>query len=141
MPNSLRYDEGLTRVEGHDSPRCIVRSWFQVDQQPTVDDIEEFVVARVLVPMVLALDDAESNDRIVHSNERLIVPRVTHRADDGIERNRLEGRTQDIEMRFVGECRGIRHEVSYEWVNDALPAGDSQNSIERAVDVVFRRLP
>ena len=55
MLDGLRNDEALARAEFYGST-------FKIDEQAAFDDIEEFVIGVVMVPMVLALDNAEAND-------------------------------------------------------------------------------
>src|SRR5207244_1681328 len=62
MNDSLRHHEALPRPQLHGAP-------FQVDEQPTLDDVEELVLVVVLVPVVLALNYAEPDDRVVHAAE------------------------------------------------------------------------
>ena len=47
---------------------------FEVDDESTLDHVEELVEVIVLVPVIFALDDAEPDDRVVHLAERLVVP-------------------------------------------------------------------
>lgn len=51
-------------------------SLLEVDNETAFKNKEELVVVVVLVPMVLALHDAETDDRIVHLAQRLVVPAV-----------------------------------------------------------------
>ena len=103
MPNALRYNEALAWVERYDPPRSGVRLRFKIDEQLSLDDIEKLVIIRVLMPVIFAFDNAESNDGIIHSHKRLIVPRMTDGTDDVIEGDCLEWGTQDVEMRLVWE--------------------------------------
>lgn len=103
MSNALWNNEPFARVQCFDSTGRAVGRGLQIDEQPALDDVEEFVIIGMLVPMVLAFDDAESNDGIVHANERLVVPRVPDGIDDGIQRDLLERRAQNIEMCLVRE--------------------------------------
>ena len=59
------------------------RAVFQVDEEPALDDVEELVLVVVLVPVVLAPDDAEPDDRVVDPAEGLVVPRVGARPRPG----------------------------------------------------------
>jgi hypothetical protein len=51
-------------------------SILEVDDETAFKNKEELVVAFVFVPMVLALHDAETDDRIVHLAQCLVVPAV-----------------------------------------------------------------
>jgi hypothetical protein len=52
-------------------------SALQINQEPAFDYIEKFVVIIMLVPMVFALDHADTDYRGVYLAERLIEPRFT----------------------------------------------------------------
>ena len=54
-----------------------------VDQELSVQDQEELVLVVVLVPVELALDDAEPNDRVVDGRQGLVEPRLGARGDLG----------------------------------------------------------
>ena len=112
MPNALRNHEAFTRLERDNSPRSTDRIRLEIDEELPLDDVEKLVVIRVLVPVIFAFDDAESNDGVIHPCECLVVPRVTDRIDDRIERDRLQRATEDIEMGFVWElrARSVRHD-------------------------------
>src|ERR687892_1878590 len=47
---------------------------FEIDDELAVHDVEELVLVGVLMPDVLALDDPEPDDTVVHARERLVVP-------------------------------------------------------------------
>ena len=47
----------------------------EVDQQPAGQDEEELVRVVVLVPVEVAVDDAEAHDDVVDRRERLVEPR------------------------------------------------------------------
>ena len=47
-----------------------------LDDEQAVDDVEEFVGIVMLVPVELALDDAEPDDRIVDPAKGLVEPLV-----------------------------------------------------------------
>jgi hypothetical protein len=69
VDDALGDDEPLPRPQ-LDHPA------FQIDQQQPVHAVKEFVFVVVLVPVVLALNDAEADDRIVDLTQGLIVPTV-----------------------------------------------------------------
>ena len=52
---ALRDHESLSRFKLHGPP-------LEVDQQLSLDHIKEFIVLIVLVPMILALNNAEPDD-------------------------------------------------------------------------------
>jgi hypothetical protein len=65
----LRHDESLSLSK-------VDRPALQVDDEATLEDKEELIVVVVLVPVILTLQDAKSNDRVVHFAEGLVVPMV-----------------------------------------------------------------
>ena len=97
--DTLWNDEPFLRIEGHCAP-------FEIDQEHTVQDKEELVVLVVLVPVVLALHDPETNDGAVHLAQSLVVPPVLTGADQRGNVNLLQLREQDIQVRGVRERAG-----------------------------------
>ena len=73
------------------------------------DDIEEFVVVLVFVPVVFALDHAEADDGVVHLAERLVEPLVRAGGGQRLFVDQLERPELDVEPRDVGEFRRISH--------------------------------
>jgi hypothetical protein len=69
MNRSFGNHEALARRKFHDSV-------FQVNKQFPLHDVKEFVVFIVLVPVILSLDDPDSNHRVIDLAERLIEPFV-----------------------------------------------------------------
>src|SRR5579871_6750576 len=67
--DALGHDEALARAE-------IDRALLQIDQEMPFEDEEELVQVVVLVPVILALHDAEANDGIVDPAQRLVVPTI-----------------------------------------------------------------
>src|ERR1043166_274228 len=105
MDDTPRHDERLTRSELDDSARGdTIRGGFQVDEKEPIETEEEFVVGVVVGPVVLALHDAEPNDGIVDPDERLVPPLIAHAGDYGRERDLLESREEDVEVRRVGKA-------------------------------------
>mgnify|MGYP001573009185 CR=1 FL=1 len=72
-----------------------------VDKEAALDDEEELIVGLVPMPVVFPLDDAQSDDGIVHPDEGLIEPAVGAGRDDGGDIDDLEGAVLDVEMRRV----------------------------------------
>ena len=48
----------------------------EVDEQTAFDDVEEFVLPLMVVPVIVSLHDAEANDGIIYVAEGLVVPGV-----------------------------------------------------------------
>src|SRR5258708_37261481 len=104
MEHTFGNEESLSRRE-------VDRAALQIDQEPAFDRIEKFVVIVVLVPMVLALDNANADDRGVYLAERLIEPRLT-RVGKRFFVNHLQGAVQNIKQRIVGEILDVAHPTS-----------------------------
>ena len=51
-----------------------------VDQQPALEDEEELVLVVVLVPVEVAVEDAQADDRVVDRRERLVEPGLVRAA-------------------------------------------------------------
>ena len=109
MHDSARDDEALA---GHEFDDFVSRRvsgdlfvgilFFQIDEELAVDDIEKFVVVVVLVPVVLALDDAHANDRVVHFAKRLIEPFKVVGRGHLVDVDEFERAVEDVEAGFVG---------------------------------------
>ena len=67
MHDSLRYDKALL-------PAKLDAPILEVYDEATVEDKEELVVAVVLVPVILTLQDAQPNHRVVDLAQRLVIP-------------------------------------------------------------------
>src|SRR5688572_25210532 len=95
MDHAPRYDESLARIEGHNAV-------FEIDVETPFYYIEEFVIVIVLVPVVFALDHAQSHDRVVDLAQGLVEPRMLDRADQRLEVDNFELREEDVETGVVG---------------------------------------
>ena len=84
MDNASGYYERLTcrKVDG---------TFFKIDQQSPGYHVEEFVIPIVFVPMVLALDDPNPNNGVVHLAQGLIKPLKIDRLREFLDVNYLEG--------------------------------------------------
>ena len=71
MKYPLRNDHSLLWAQGNSVS-------FQVDEELSLKAEEELVIVVMLMPVILALHHAKSNDRAVHLTERLIVPLILH---------------------------------------------------------------
>jgi hypothetical protein len=69
MEDSFGDDEGLAGRQSHGSV-------LQVDQELAFDNVEEFVVMMVLVPVVFALNDGDADDGFIDFAEGLVEPLV-----------------------------------------------------------------
>jgi len=70
MDDSLRYDKALLLVK-------LNASILEVYDKATVEDKEELIIVVVLVPVILALQDAQPNDRVVDLAQRLVTKHTT----------------------------------------------------------------
>jgi len=50
------------------------RSILQIDEQPTFNDVEEFILVVMLVPVKLAFDDAKPHYTVIYLAQGLIEP-------------------------------------------------------------------
>src|SRR4051812_28271815 len=112
VANAFRHDEAFARPERDHTSRCgSIGLRLEVDEESTVENKEELVVFRVLVPMILPLHDAEPDDRLVDAREGLIIPRVLNGADEGIECDLLERPEENVQIRCVRKrARGLWHD-------------------------------
>src|SRR3954451_16050583 len=76
MLGSLRNHKSLTRRKRHSAI-------FEINEQLALNDIKEFIVLLVLMPVILALDDAEANHRVVHLTKGLVKPLILTSLGDG----------------------------------------------------------
>src|SRR5438270_5404785 len=107
MYYALRYDESLAWTELDDAPRSdTVFARLQVDEEAPLHDVEELVVDVVVMPVILALHHAHPHDGVVDAHERLIPPLVADAGDEGVERDLLERRKENVEVRGVRERTG-----------------------------------
>jgi len=94
----------MNDASGDDKPLPrpqINRAIFQVDQETTVDDVEKLVQILVGVPMVLALHNAKSHNRIVHTAKCLVIPFVGAGIDELLNVNDLQRLVQNIQIGLV----------------------------------------
>jgi len=85
------HDKALLRIQ-------LDRPVFQVDEKASLDDIKEFIVFVVLVPMILALKYAEPHHRVVYPAERLIVPLIFAGIDESRQINQIELIVENVEV-------------------------------------------
>src|SRR5271156_1895428 len=67
--DAFRHDKSHPRLEGHSAI-------FKINQKLPIEAEEEFIIVIMLVPVILALHNAEPHHRIVHPTKRLVVPLV-----------------------------------------------------------------
>src|SRR5215510_6627772 len=71
---------------------------FQVNYEAPLDHVEELILLVVLMPMELALHDAEAHNAVVHSAQRLVVPRVPAGIDECLDVNELQGSVPRVQV-------------------------------------------
>ena len=84
---------------------------FEINQQFALDNIEKFVVVVMLVPVVFALHNTETNDRAVHPAEGLVIPLVLTRVGERPFVNYFQGLMKNVESSLIWEAFCVRHEV------------------------------
>src|SRR5262249_43073777 len=102
MHDALGHYEPLTRTQLHRAP-------FQIDEKATLHDVEKLILVIVLVPVVLALHDAEADDGIVHAAESLVVPAVFAGGDQRRHVDQFERGIALVQMRGVRVALRVRH--------------------------------
>src|SRR5262249_7136500 len=94
MEDTARDGETLSREQFH-------RAALEIDEKPSVDDVEELVLLLVLVPVILALEHPEPHNRVVDLRQRLVVPAISARVSQGLQVDELQGLVQNVEMSSV----------------------------------------
>jgi hypothetical protein len=67
VKNSPGHNESFSRPKFDSAP-------FEVDDQLSLNDIEEFVIGIMFVPMIFTLNHAEADNGVVHLTKSLVVP-------------------------------------------------------------------
>lgn len=91
MHHSLRNREPLSGGE-LDCPTL------QVNYEAPLDHVEELILLVVLMPVELALHDAEAHNAVVHSAQRLVVPRILAGIDECLDVNELQGSVPRVQV-------------------------------------------
>ena len=107
MHHALGDDEALLGIEGD-------RAVLQIDEELAGNDVEELVIGVMLMPVILALNDSETNDRFVDAAQSLVVPGEFAVSDERPDVDHLERVVQDVEAGFVGK-RGCGHELLHRY--------------------------
>lgn len=85
--------------DGKSLPRCqLDRPAFQVNHEPALDHIEEFVFIVVLVPVEFSLLDAQSHDRVIHPAQRLVLPGILACIHQRLHVHKFEGRAPRLQI-------------------------------------------
>jgi len=96
MFDSFGDDKALLRAE-------INRAILEIDQEPAIHHVEEFIQLAMGVPMVFTFHNPESHDRFVYLAERLVVPLVRASIDELLHVDNLQRLMQDVEVSVVGK--------------------------------------
>src|SRR5579864_5973561 len=102
MHDAARHHESLERLQVH-------RAILEIDDEVPLQDEEELVVLLVLVPVVLALHDAQADDRVVDLAQRLVVPAVLDLRDEARHVHHRQGRELHVEEGGVGIVGRLAH--------------------------------
>ncbi len=101
MQYTFGNDESFSRLK-------LYAPAFQVDDQPAVDHIEEFILVIMFVPMIFALDHTDPHHGRIDLAESLVEPRDM-RVRKLLLVDELQGAVQNIESRVVGEIFDVTH--------------------------------
>ena len=99
MPHTLGNHDALAGRE-------IDRAVLQIDQEPPTDDVEELILALVMMSVIFAVHDAEAHHGFVHLTESLIVPLIGAGRRQSRHIDDLERRVQNVQSRIVRKSRG-----------------------------------
>jgi hypothetical protein len=103
MNDSSRNDIALLWVK-------LDRLILEVDDEHSVDNIEELIDVVVLVPVVFAFDNSNPDYGVVDFAESLVEPLVFYSVDYRLDVDELEWWKLDVESSVVGKVCGIgRH--------------------------------
>jgi hypothetical protein len=98
----LRNDEPLSGCKFDDPVG-------KVDQQFSFQHVKELIVFLVLVPVILSLEDAKTNDRIVHLAKSLVVPLEIAGVSERFLVDHFSLAEKDVQTRLVRIGFGIAH--------------------------------
>ena len=79
----------------------INRAIFKINDEVSLQDEEELVIAVMFVPVVFALHDSQANNGVVHLAERLVVPLLGASFHQGWNVNQVERRKLYVEVSGV----------------------------------------
>jgi hypothetical protein len=102
MHDTFGYNEALLRLK-------INRTVLKINDEMSLENEEELVIVIVLVPMVLTLHDTQTNNRIVHLAERLVVPLIRASRNERRDINEAKLWELDIKVRGVWVGLGVTH--------------------------------
>src|SRR5438105_12019508 len=102
MSSASRHDKSLLRSQ-------LYRPVFQIDDEKSCYDVEEFVEIIVLVPMILAFHYTKADNRFVYPAQGLIEPGMPYCINDLRQINYLQVVIENVEVCFVGIRVGCGH--------------------------------
>jgi hypothetical protein len=94
MDDSLGNDKSLSWLERDGLV-------LKVNQQLTVDDVEELIVGIVLVPVILTFKDAKPNHGFIYLAQRLVIPLELASIGKGLGIDNFQGLVENIQAGFV----------------------------------------
>jgi hypothetical protein len=94
MPDAFGNDKSLLCLQ-------INRAIFEIDDEVPLQDKEELVVVVMFVPVILALQDSQANNGVVHFTKRLVIPLIGAGFHQGGNVHQAENWKLDIEMSGV----------------------------------------
>jgi hypothetical protein len=115
MPDAFGNDKSLLWLE-------INRTIFEIDDKVPLQDKEELVVVVMFVPVVLALDDPESNHGVVHLAECLVIPFIGAGFHQGRNVHYAQSWKLGIEVSRVRIILLFAHLLDYEPVSPRFVA-------------------
>ena len=96
MANTSGYDKALAWQKIN----CAI---FEIDQETSIKDEEEFIDVFVFMPVILALHDRHPDDRVVHLAKRLVVPFIGAGIRQFLHIDQLKGPVKNVEISLVGK--------------------------------------
>src|SRR5690242_3898040 len=94
MYNAFRHHESLSRRQLH-------RAILEINHKSSLDYVEKFIIVVVLMPVILALYDAQPHHRSIHLAERLVVPLVRTRVRQRLFFDHLQWLVIKVESRLI----------------------------------------
>jgi hypothetical protein len=77
-------------------------SLVEVQEELSIDDIEELVFFIVLVPVEFAVEDAEAHDAVIDKRQRLVPPAVGALVGQLADILKLQGLVSDASVNGIG---------------------------------------
>lgn len=104
MAHTFGNDKALSRGKIHNAI-------FEIDQETSVQNEKEFIDVLVLVPMILALNHRQPDNRVVHLAKRLVVPLVGTGLGQLLHIDHFKWSVQDVKVSRVREFFGALSQI------------------------------